>query len=72
MQQDRPPDERPPEEQTAIGLPLAGSAAQLGDAGTQVGLPLPAAEGQLCEACHQPIEPGSLFCQSCGAETTTR
>jgi hypothetical protein len=69
MQQDRPPDDRPPEEQTAIGLPLAGPP---GDAGTQVGLPLPATEGQLCEACQQPIEPGSLFCQACGAETTGR
>ncbi len=72
MQQDRPPDERPPEEQTAIGLPAAGSPAPLGDAGTQVGLPLPASAGQLCEACQQPIEQGSLFCQSCGAETTAR
>jgi hypothetical protein len=69
MQENRPPED-PPEERTAIGLPLTNPPSAELDTDTQLGFPLPASPGQLCEACHQPLEPGRLFCQACGAETS--
>ena len=70
MQPERPSEDRP-QEQTAVGLPRASSTGQQLDGGTLVGLPLPASPGQLCAACQQPLEPGSLFCQICGAEVSS-